>query len=357
MDLFLQQFEWKQSILLQRNKKEKVKHLHSFLQRISTLLNEGYTLTEAIHMLLPHHVENVEDWRKKVDDTLRKGSKVDELFQMFSIQQQYLIMIKIADELGTLGATLENIAKQIEFQEKVKQKLKRLLMYPILLLIFLMTLFISFRIFFLPNLEQIFYSRNENFQSMSITRLFLYIPDFLFITIILIVICSIIALIIFRQKTIEQKIGLLLKLPIINYFFRLQITKTFAKSLGDLLVGGFSLQHSLSILKDQKLNSYITYIAEKIEHQIIFGESLSKAVLLTNLFFKKFEEFIEHGEKSGYLGRELIIYYELLDEKFQTIIKSTLSFIQPIFFILIAICIVAAYLSILLPMYNLIEIV
>lgn len=356
--MFLQQFEWKLSIPLQENQKDKIKNISSFLHRISTLLNEGYTLTDSINMLLPYHVEDVEEWREKIDETLRKGSKVDELFQIFPIPENYLIMIKIAEELGTLSNTLENVAKQMEFEEKMKRKLRKLLMYPIFLLIFLMSILIAFRIFFLPNLEQIFSSRSENVQShIGITKLFLYIPDYLLIFAALIFLSTSIFLYFFRKKSIEQKFSILLKIPIVNYFFRLQITKTFSKLLGDLLLGGFSLQHALAILKEQQLNFYISYLTKKIEHQIIFGDSLSQAVLLTELFFPKFEEFIEHGEKSGYLGRELIIYYELLDEKLHSIIKTSISTIQPTFFVLIAICIVAAYLSILLPMYNLIEIV
>lgn len=341
-----------------KRKKQNIKQLPSFLHRISTLLCEGYTLTDSIYMLLPHHVEHVEEWREKIEEKFRKGSKVVEIFQLFSIPNNFLIMIKIADEVGTLNTTLAKIAKQIEFQEKMKRKLRKLLMYPLFLFIFLMSLFIAFRIYFLPNLEQIFYSRNENFYSnMTMTKILLHIPDFLFVFTILFFICTSITMYRFRKKKIDEKLFLLQKIPIVNFFFRIQITKTFSKSLGDLLIGGFSLQQCLTILKEQQLNPYITYITEKLEHQIIFGETLSKAVDLTGVFFKRFHEFIEHGEKSGHLGRELIIYYELLDEKFQSIIKTSLSIVQPIFFLLIALCIVAAYLSILLPMYNLIEIV
>lgn len=352
-----QLFELKIPVIHTTRKKEKIKQMPSFLKRISTLLNEGYTLTESMNMLLPHHVEDVEKWRDEIDEKLRKGSKVFELFQLFSIPQNYLIMIKIADELGTLSMTLHNISVQMEFQEKMKKKLKNLLMYPIFLFIFLTCIFIAFRIVFLPNIEQIFNSQSDVQSNSTMTKFFLYIPDFLFLVVIFIAICTSFFLYRFRKKTVEEKISLLYKIPIVNYFCRLHITKTFSKSLGDLLIGGFSLQHALQILKEQHINSYISYIAEKIEQQIIFGESLSKAVFLTNLCFKKFEEFIEHGEKSGYLGRELIIYYELLEEKYQSIIKKSISIVQPLFFILIAICIVAAYLSILLPMYNLIEIV
>src|SRR5690606_15017899 len=113
----------------------------------------------------------------------------------------------------------------------------------------------------------------------------------------------------------------------------------------------------LEILKEQQLNKYLNFLSFTIEKKIIYGDSLSNAVQLTGYFFPKFQEFIKHGEKSGYLGREMLIYSDLLDEKMQSLLKTGLTFVQPLFFIFIALSIIAAYISILLPMYNIIEII
>ncbi len=146
-------------------------------------------------------------------------------------------------------------------------------------------------------------------------------------------------------------------IPIVSYFFKLHITKQFSRLIGSLLIGGFSLQQTLEILKEQQLNKYLKFVAFQIETKVIYGDSLSNAVHLSGYFFPKFEEFIKHGEKSGYLGREMIIYSDLLDEKLQSLLKTGISFVQPLFFIIIALSIIAAYISILLPMYNIIEII
>jgi competence protein ComGB len=72
---------------------------------------------------------------------------------------------------------------------------------------------------------------------------------------------------------------------------------------------------------------------------------------------KDFSTFVEHGEKSGYLGKELVLYSELLTEKQEQLLYKILAFVQPTFFIIIAMCIVAAYVSLLLPIYHMIELV
>lgn len=75
------------------------------------------------------------------------------------------------------------------------------------------------------------------------------------------------------------------------------------------------------------------------------------------VFQKDFPMFVEHGEHSGYLGKELVLYSDLLMEKQEQLLQKILAFVQPSFFILIAACIIAAYISLLLPIYHMIELV
>ena len=65
--------------------------------------------------------------------------------------------------------------------------------------------------------------------------------------------------------------------------------------------------------------------------------------------------FVQHGELTGYLGKELLLYSEVLMEQIEQQTQRILRIIQPSFFIMIAICIVGAYLAILMPMYNLVH--
>ncbi|CAM5204252.1 Competence-related pilin export protein ComGB OS=Ureibacillus acetophenoni OX=614649 GN=SAMN05877842_102158 PE=3 SV=1 [Ureibacillus acetophenoni] len=347
--------EYRQQLL---RKKDKIKQVPSFLNRMSTLLDEGYTLPDSILMLLPYHVEDYDYWYSLIQDKLRNGESVIEIFKSFSIPDHYLISIEIAEVNGDLAKTLKMIAQQIDFQEKLRKKLTKLLIYPLFLLVFLVFIFVGFRTYFLPNIEQILNSRNDNKGStIGVSNFILYFPEIMSITVIFITILIFLFLTLIRKQPIQQQMKLFTTIPIINYFFKLHITKQFSRLIGSLLIGGFSLQQTFEILKGQKLNHYIKFLASEIELKVIYGDSLSNSVLLSGYFFPKFNEFIKHGEKSGYLGREMMIYSDLLDEKLQTHIKTGISFVQPLFFIIIALSIIAAYLSILMPMYNIIEII
>lgn len=345
--------------LFRSNKNKKVYQLPSFLSRISTLLNEGYTFPDSLYMLLPYHVENSAEWHNLIEGKLKSGEGLIEILQCFSIPKHYLIAISISEENGKLAQSLQTISEQLEFTEKMRKRVINLLSYPILLTIVLMVIFFAFRLYFLPNITHILQSRPDigSESSVLISSIFLRLPEVLFFAIVS-VFCLISTSIFFiKRQNVQKQLPLILKLPFVSFFYRMHITNQLARALGSLLIGGFSLQHALTILQNQQLNKTLSYVSREIEKHVIFGESLSSAVFKLGWFSAKFEDFIKHGEGSGYLGRELLIYSELIDEKLQHFIKKGVSIIQPLFFIIIGVSIIAAYLSILLPMYELIEII
>ncbi|WP_161956380.1 competence type IV pilus assembly protein ComGB [Metasolibacillus fluoroglycofenilyticus] len=339
--------------------KFQVKRLPELIERMSQLLQEGYTFADCITMLLPYHVKDCAYWQELVDDCFQKGQSVTFILRQLGVKSRFLIAIQLAEATGQLANTLQIIAQQMRFQEKMKLRFTKILLYPALLFTFIISLFIAFRLYFLPTIEQMLYSRTIKTENTTIqwTRFFLHVPDYIIISAFCLIVITVIASIYIRHKRVDLQLYILLKIPILSYFWTLLMTRRFARSLGDLLVSGMSLQQSLHYLEQQDLQPQLSYIAKRIGARIIYGDSLAQTVLLIGFFLPRFEQFIEHGEKSGLLGRELLIYAELLDQKLENIIHNTMQLIQPILFLIIAACIIAAYLSILLPMYKMLEVI
>lgn len=335
----------------------KSSELPTLLQRTATLLNEGYTFANSIEMLLPYHVKRYEPVQQEITHILQSGGSITEVFQLLHLDKEYLVSIELAEMTGTLSESIQNVAKQLTFQQQAKAKLVKVLSYPLILFSFLIVLFLAFRTYFLPNMSSVVTSRVSDDVSSSIqwATFFLHMPDYI-VGLSIIITCLLTVFILYiRKKRIDLQLNLLFRLPIISLLWRLILTRQFSRHLGNLLLAGFSLQHAFDHLKSQSHQKQIAYIAETLQHRILIGDSLTHAVKLVGYFYPKFEQFIEHGEASGHLGRELILYCELLDEKLKKIIERILSIIQPLLFIVIAICVIAAYLSILIPMYDVID--
>ncbi|MFY0519599.1 competence type IV pilus assembly protein ComGB [Lysinibacillus sp. UGB7] len=339
--------------------KWRVKEQANFFSHLSVLMQEGYLFAQAISMLLPHHVEAHEEIQQLINDKFKEGAGVTGVLETLQISKHYLVAIAIAENNGHMMEALKGVAKQMALNEATKKKLKGLLLYPIILLLFLLLLFLVFRTIFFPNIEKMVLSRSGEAGESSIefSRYLLHLPDVLFTIGIVVVSSSIIYRFFLKRQSIVQQLRMSLKIPFINNYIRLSITRQFAAYLGSLLQSGFSLQASLQILQEQQLQPFVQHFAGRIKERVIYGDTLTQAVIFMAEWHKDFSIFVEHGEQSGYLGKELVLYSELLAEKQQLLLKRMLAFVQPTFFIIIALCIIAAYVSLLLPVYHMIELV
>lgn len=117
-------------------------------------MQEGYLFPQAISMLLPHHIEAHEDIQLQIDEKLRQGVGVAEIFEILQLGNHYLMAIKVAENNGHMIEAFKGVAKQITVSEKTKKKLIKLLIYPVTLMFFLLLLFFVFRTFFYRTLKE-----------------------------------------------------------------------------------------------------------------------------------------------------------------------------------------------------------
>ncbi|MEK4628065.1 MAG: competence type IV pilus assembly protein ComGB [Solibacillus sp.] len=343
--------------LSQKKTQKSVADLATFLDRMSTLLSEGYTFAHCIEMLLPYHAKHYERVQQEITSILNSGGNATQVLQILGLEKQYLVSIELAELTGQLQETVLIVSKQLIFQRESKSKLLKVLTYPIILFLFITFLFFAFRTYFLPNMSSMVTTRATSEVSSSIqwSTFFLHLPDY--IVGVTLITCFLLFLyfVYIRKKRIDLQLKLLFRLPFIGLFWRLVLTRQFSRVLGNLLMAGFSMQQAFEHLNNQQHQKQIAYVSEVLQKRVIWGESLASAVKQVGYFYPKFEHFIAHGEASGLLGRELILYCELLDERLQAIIRLLLGVIQPLLFIIIAICVIAAYLSILIPMYDVLD--
>lgn len=342
-----------------RATKWRVKEQAQLFNRLCVLMQEGYLFPQAISMLLPHHIEVYEDIQQQIDEKLRQGVGVAGIFETLQLGNHYLMAIKVAENNGHMIEAFKGVAKQITVSEKTKKKLIKLLIYPVTLIIFLLLLFFVFRTFFLPNIERMVGSRTSETEetSIALSNLLLHVPDVVISTMFIVIGSVFLFRFYLKRQAVAHQLTVLLKIPFIQRYFRLTLTRQFAAYLGSLLQSGFSLQASLQLLEEQQLQPFLQVLSQRIKDRVIFGESLTQAVTIMAVFQKDFPMFVEHGEHSGYLGKELVLYSDLLMEKQEQLLQKILAFVQPSFFILIAACIIAAYISLLLPIYHMIELV
>lgn len=331
----------------------------SFLSRLSDLLKEGYTFHESVTMLLPFHVRDSETVSKSITDVQRNGLSAVDVFKLLGFPNRLLLPLNLASVHGQLQQTIAVLSVNTLFFEGAKKRLNTLLMYPIFLFMVLFLLFSLFRVYFLPNMESLIGTRaNESSDnSLAWTGYLLQMPNIFIVSVVICSLLFILAYILLKNLPIEKRLLFYLKLPFLRSWYRLLLTRVFAREIGGLLESGMSLQQSFEALISQKEHQGLQYIAEQMKDKVVYGESFSQAVFLLDSFTTELFHFVVHGENSGYLGRELSLYSEFLSQEIETKLSRYISIVQPTLFLILAVFIIGAYLAILLPIYNMINIV
>ena len=328
----------------------------NLLKRLSVLMKEGYLLPVALKLLLPMHTKRVMEADSGITSILKEGGTAADLFRFLGFKENVLFPIEIAEHHGRLAASIDGIAKNFDRTEGVKVKLRNLLVYPVSLLFFTSLLFLFFRTNYVPNLQDLMTSLQASEENASsVPEYLLNLPDMFIAIIAAAVAGAFIYWTAVRKLAPELQIRSLLATPFVSNYMRLYWSHLFAGELGTLLHSGISLQESLRLLQNQQYHGVIRFMAEEAQREIRMGEDLSEAVKRQSFFAADMSSFIQHGELTGFLGKELILYSEVLMERIERQTQQVLRIIQPLFFLIIAACIVGAYLAILLPMYNLVH--
>ena len=328
-----------------------------FLARLAELLREGYPFPDALNLLLPLHTTEYKTVFSEIDADFRKGYGVSEVLSRFGFPSGTLLPIAIAEKNGELTDALKGMANRMVKLEETKRKIKNLISYPIVLFVFVTILLIVFRNFFLPNMEALLASRQGDEKGLiSVLPLIVSrIPDLIFGIAIVIALLILTCAFVYKRLVPAKKIRFFTNIPIVGNLFMMWKTQVFAGEMGNLLQSGISMQDSLDVLKGQRLDPVLSEIAKNIKEFVRYGDSFHEAINLTDGLTKQFSSFAEHGAISGHLSKELLIYSAHLEETIDAKLSKGLALLQPLLFSLIAICILAAYMALLLPVYGMLD--
>lgn len=327
----------------------------AFLKRLASLLKEGYTFHEGLILLIPHHHKEYDELLRSIENDLKEGAEVSTILSRLGFSKSILLPIVISEVDGRLAEALEGIAVRLQMIEQRRKKLKSILLYPLVLFFFMAVLLVAFRNYFLPNMQMLSMTRNDDATGLvSVLPIIVSkMPDIVIASSITTMFVVCVVLVFYRRMSPEKQILFIMKLPIIGSLISKIKTRDFAGEMGSLLDSGISMQDALAILANQEVDVLVSEMAKVLKGYVIYGEPLDQAIRLTNGLRKELSAYAKHGADTGHLGKELLIYSDHLHQTIEEELTKWLSLLQPFLFTILALCILAAYLALLLPVYDL----
>ncbi|MCD8508732.1 MAG: type II secretion system F family protein [Bacillus sp. (in: Bacteria)] len=325
-----------------------------FLSELAGLLGDGYPLSEALDMLGSYYGGVKKNWIDSIYEALQDGDDFSSVLHEASFPNDVISYIGIYEKYGDLKTGLDNGASILKKKFELKQKSRKLLNYPIMLFGCLIIMIVVLSQGVLPQMEMFFQSMNKELPLL--TKMIIGLLSLLEGPILLVLLIVMIFFLLWLQRLKPyERLKYLLRLPLIKKLTTNLMTFHFASHLSPLLSNGFSLYQSLLLLEEHSKIDVIQMEAKAIGICMLEGISLPEIIRERNCYEPQLVTAIALGQAKGALGQELERYSDFLQRKYYEGLERYLSLLQPLLFSIIGVVVLTLFLSVMLPIFNIVE--
>lgn len=279
---------------------------------------------------------------RKIERQLASGQPFVPLLEPY-LQPNVYFQLWTMTAYGELGAGLQHAAEMLRLMATQRKRLYQLLVYPAGLLVSMLGLFLALQIGILPQIRM----------GMGATETVGF-PWTKYLTFgggLATLGSGVIGYSWWRQKTSLQRATGYLHWPVLGRLFRAYYAYYLAATLGQLVQSGLSVQQMLTVLRRLPEESLLAQLATELGRQLTLGQVPTSWLRKQAYIAPQLVILLQKGSTSPQLARELqafgVIQYRELTRRWE----SALAIVQPVLLGVVALMIVGAYLSLLLPMY------
>lgn len=333
-----------------------------FAQHLAVMIGAGLSLTRAIDALAAQSgSKKFSGILKDISSGIKGGTTLaDSLSKHPKVFSELFInMVKVGETSGNLEEVLRVLADQMKKDHELRSRVKSAMIYPAVIVVAMFGIGIIMMLTIVPKLSAIF--KELNTELPLTTRIVIGFSDFLtqhwILTILAIAILVLGARFILKTKKGKNSFDwLLIKSPIFGEIIKKINSARLARTLGSMIKSGIPIAQSLQIVSKTLGNSLFRQSIEYASQQIQKGQSLSQCLKnYSQIYPPMVTQMVEVGEETGTLDEILTKLAEFYEEEVSNITKGLASIIEPILMIIIGAAVGLFAVSMLQPMYSMME--
>ena len=339
--------------------KFKMEELAYNCRQLSAMLSSGLTLVRALDILYKEQVKEApKQIFREVYEEVQKGSAFSDALKMQqgAFPNFMVSMIQAGESSGSLDVIVRRLEEYYDKQNKLNNKIKGALMYPIILAVLCVIIVIALFTFILPTFKDLL--TEEDMKGLT-GALFAFADSltgywYIYVGVVLAVVF--IVKYSLKVPSVRYKFDkLICKMPKVGVLVVKVYTGKFARTLSSLYSSGIpmveALQRSSAILS----NTYIEKAFETVVDEVKQGEQLSVSIQRTGIFESMFCSIIFVGEESGALDTILEKTAGFYEDEADSAIQRLVGIIEPVMIIIMGGAIGLVIAGILPAIYNSME--
>ncbi len=311
-------------------------------RQLCTLLRTGVPISEAIDALaLEIEDKAVKEVLVQIRDAVLEGRSLSDAMsdhpQLFG--KIYLGLVKVGQASGQMDLVLEELAKYLVKQDKLKKKLTGSMIYPVLLILVGFVVVSILITFIIPSIAEVL---QEGDQKLPPSTEILMMLSTVFKAVLPWALAATpIAFItgFFMLKNPDYKLkwdAFILRIPLIGKLLCKGLMSRFSMTFAILLKSGIPALESLEVLEDTTDNLALKKAIRYIREDLIAGSDISSRVHEHSIFPHLMGFMISVGEKSGKLDDVLHYISSHYEEDLENEIEKFTRTFEPVMIVIMA---------------------
>ena len=359
----------KREITLFQKKTIPTKVLMIFTRQLATLIDAGLPLLKGLNVLAKQERNPVlKNAIVSIADAVQGGSTFSEAMGQHPkiFQRLYVSMVKAGEIGGVLELVLTRLAEFQEKAQKLKNKIKSAMTYPIVVLTIALAILVFLLTTIVPKFAGIFKDMiGESAELPALTQWVMaasnflksmFIPPTLFITMaIVLAVGSGWWALNNTEKGRNAFDRFKLKMPVFGDITRKGAIARFTRTLGTLVTSGVPILQALNITKETAGNVVLSDAIMKVHDAVKEGESIVSPLEASGVFPPMVISMVDVGEETGQLPEMLLKVAEVYDDEVDNAVDGLTSLLEPIMIVFLALIVGTIVIALFLPLISIIE--
>ncbi|MDD3190430.1 MAG: type II secretion system F family protein [Candidatus Pacebacteria bacterium] len=339
------------------------KKIVMFSKELSILLSSGVSLVEALRIQYEQEEsaffkEQIFAIASMVDDGDSFSNALSHFPKTFS--DFYINIVRSGEISGKMQEALLHLADYVEKNYMLASKVKNALLYPAVILIGFAGMGAAMMIFVVPQLTAIF---KENEVELPLaTKVLVAVSDFMSNNLVLLLVGIVAFVYIFKAyaktKSGKEKIDtLMLTLPPFSSLLKKFYVARFSENLSILVGSGVPIIDALQISGDVAGNGVYKKVIYSSADEVRIGGSVAYAFERSDFVPTMVSKMLKIGEKTGKLDSVLRDVADFYTKEVDIAVDGLTAIIEPILIFVLGAGVAVIALAIMLPIYQMSEII
>ena len=342
--------------------KIKTKVLTQFTRQLATLVNAGLPLMHGIEVLKRQMRDpQMLDALNGISENIAAGGTFSESLSAYPkiFDRLYVNMVKAGEAGGVLEVVLGRLAEFAEKSEKIKNKVKGAMIYPIVVLVAAVGITAFLLVAVIPKFQQVFNDMLGGAALPAVTQYVIEASEFVQHN-GLQIFAAVVALVIIKKIIGKTERGayffdaLTLKMPVTGTLAQRSAVSRFTRTLGTLLSSGVPILQSLTIVRDTTGNRVLMKAIQNVHDSVKEGESMTQPLSQCKVFPPMVTSMVEVGEETGALADMLTRIANTYDDEVDNAVAGMTAAIEPALIIVLAVVVGTIVIAMFLPMVKII---